>query len=110
MSDVVHSDAETLDGSHAEQCPVARFAEDNFVYRFETLGTEDGITRFARDSLLGGRGEAAFPDGRYFDANEHISRQASQFRASVAQCFDSGTDQSLLSGLAGHHAHVEHVR
>ena len=79
MSDVVHSDAETLDGSHAEQCPVARFAEDNFVYRFETFGTEDGITRFARDNLLCGRGEAAFPDGRHFDANEHISRQPSQF-------------------------------
>jgi len=90
MGDVVHSDAETLDGSHAEQCPVARFAEDNFVYRFETFGTEDGITRFARDNLLCGRGEAAFPDGRYFDANEHISRQPSQFRAFIDQRFDRG--------------------
>src|SRR5262245_43461437 len=56
MSDVVDHNAEPFNRSHAEQRHIARLCEDHLVDGFKTLGTENSITGFASDKLLGGRG------------------------------------------------------
>ena len=109
MSDVVHHDPKTFNGSHAEQSHIPRFGENDFVYRFETFGAENGITRFPRDKFLSGGGETAFPHGLHLDAGEYISWQPSQFRASVYQHLDRQTGEALIFDIAGHNAHFEHA-
>ena len=57
MADVVHHDAETLQGSHAEQGHIARFRKNHLIVGFKPFRAQDRLADVAPDPLWRGRGK-----------------------------------------------------
>jgi len=72
VRDIVHHHAKTFQGSHPQQCHVARFGKDNFVGGLITLGAQNGIANIPLNGLLRGSVERSLASRRNADFGENV--------------------------------------